>query len=123
MCQKAEGLSINQNKIDPCITEVETHSMCDNLHVKFNCIHDFSPFIHRGVLTLNPKSDIKFEVRILRDTGSNLTVVSKRVCQALGVSLESPEQYVMLKIVLCRTTLPGVSVYLDSELYTGRRCL
>ena len=84
-----------------------------------NGIDDFSPFIHQVVLTLDPKSDVKFEVRILRDTGSKQTVVSKRVCQALGVSLENPEQYVMLKTVTGRTTLSVVSVYLDSELYTG----
>ena len=71
------------------------------------------------MLTLDPKSDVKFEVRILSDTGSNPTVVSKRVCQALGLSLENPEQYVMLKTETGRTTLPVVSVYLDSELYTG----
>ena len=71
------------------------------------------------MLTLDPKFDVKFEVRILRDTRSNQTVVSKRVCQTLGVSLGNPEQYVMLKIVTGRTTLPVVSVYLDSELYTG----
>ena len=93
--------------------------MCENLHSESNGIDDFSPFIHQGVLTLDPKSDVKFEVRILRNTGSNQTVVSKRVCQALGVSLEKPEQYVMLKTVTGRTALPVVSVYLDSELYTG----
>ena len=71
------------------------------------------------MLTLDPKSDVKFEVRILRDTGSNPTVVSKRVCQALGLSLGNPEQYVMLKTETGRTTLQVVSVYLDSELYTG----
>ena len=52
----------------------------------------------------------------MRDTGSNQTVGSKIVCQALGVLLENPEQYVMLKTVTARTTLPIVSVYLDSEL-------
>ena len=92
--------------------------MCENLHSESNGIDDFSPFIHQGVLTLDPKSDVNFEVRILRDTGSNQTVVSKRVCR-LGVSLGNPEQYVMLKTVTGRTTLPVVSVYLDSELYTG----
>ena len=93
--------------------------MCENLRSECNGIDDFSPFIHQGVLTLDPKSDVKFEVRILRDTRSNQTVVSKRVCQALGLSLEDPEQYAMLKTVTGRTTLPVVSVNLDSELYTG----
>ena len=115
---RSEGLSNGQKKIDSCIS-VEKHSMCENLRSESNSIDDFSPFIHQGVLTLDPKSDVKFEVRILRDNGSNQTVVSKRVCQALGVSLENPEQYVMLKTVTGRTTLPAVSVYLDSELYTG----
>ena len=113
-----EGLSNDQKKIDSCIS-VEKHSMCKNLRSESNGIDDFSPFIQQGVLTLDPKSDVKLEVRILRDTGSNQTVVSKRVCQALGVSLENPEQYVMLKTVTGRTTLPVVSVYLDSESYTG----
>ena len=69
-------MEIEQIKIDPCIS-VEKHSMCENLHFESNGIDYFSPFIHQGVLTLDPKSDVKFEVRILRDTGSNLTVVSK----------------------------------------------
>ena len=107
------NLANDQKKIDSCIS-VEKHSMCENL--RSDGIDDFSPFIHQGVLTLDPKFDIKFEVRILRDTGSNKTVVSKKVCQALGVSLENPEQYLMLKTVTGRTTPPVVSVYLDSEL-------
>ena len=111
MCLGPEGLSNDQKKIDSCIS-VQKHSMCENLRSESNGIDDFSPFIHQGVLTLDPKSVVKFEVQILRDTGSNQTVVSKRVCQAL-------EQYVMLKTVTGRTTLPVVSVYLDSELYTG----
>ena len=93
---RPEGLSNDQKKIDSC-TSVEKYSMCENLHFQSNGIDDFSPFIHQGVLTLDPKSDLKFEVRILRDTGSDQTVVSKRVCRALGVSLENPEQYVLLK--------------------------
>ena len=69
--------------------------MRDNPKFKCNCIDGFPPIIHQGTLTLGPKSDIKFEVGILRDTGSNTAVVSKRVCQALGISLKDPEQYVM----------------------------
>ena len=48
--------------------------MCENLHFESNGINDFSPFIHKGVLTLDAKSDAKFVVQILRDTGSNQTV-------------------------------------------------
>ena len=93
-----EGLSNDQKKIDPCIS-VEKHSMCENLNFESNSINDFSPFIHQDVLTLDPKSDVKFEVGILRETRSNQTVVTKRVCQALGASFENPEQYVMWKTV------------------------
>ena len=102
-----EGLSNDQKKIDSFIG-VEKHSMCENLHFEANGIDDFHLLYTKVCCPL-----------ILRDTGSNQTVVSKRVCQALGVSLENPEQYVMLKTVTARTTLPVVSVYLDSELYTG----
>ena len=58
-----EGLSNDQKKIDSCFS-VEKHSRCENLRSESNGIDDFLLFIHQGVLTLDPKSDVKFEVRI-----------------------------------------------------------
>ena len=106
MCLKNWDLN-DPKKIDSCIS-VEKHNMCENLHFESNGIDYVSHFIHQGMFTLDPKSDVKFEVRILRDIGSNQIVVSKRSMSSIRGFIGKPRTMLRAYCVNNKKELGGM---------------
>lgn len=73
----------------------------------------FLPYVFDGTITIDKKM---FDVKILRDTGSNKTLVLSNVC---NLTDQTHSEFVLLSGLGGVVTVPLQHVYINCELFTG----